>query len=72
LAPTVVDEVYRVLGQVRDGGTSVMVVEQHLDRALDFADRTMVLDTGEVTWDGPTGELDRDRAAAFLREPAEP
>mgnify|MGYP003542531958 CR=1 FL=1 len=72
LAPTVVDEVYRVLGQVRDGGTSVIVVEQHLDRALDFADRTMVLDTGEVTWDGPTGELDRDRAAAFLREPAEP
>ena len=66
LAPAVTDEVYRVLGQVRDAGTSVVIVEQHLERALAFADHALVLDTGEVAWAGPAGELDADRAAAFL------
>jgi branched-chain amino acid transport system ATP-binding protein len=72
LAPIVVDEVYRALGRVREGGTSVVLVEQHLDRALDFADRAVAFDTGEVTWEGPSAELDRDRAAAFLRVPVTP
>jgi branched-chain amino acid transport system ATP-binding protein len=72
LAPIVIDEVYRALGRVRDGGTSVVLVEQHLDRALDFADRAVAFDTGEVTWEGPSAELDSDRAAAFLGEPAQP
>jgi branched-chain amino acid transport system ATP-binding protein len=66
LAPTVVDEVYRVLHLVREGGTSVVVVEQQLDRALGLSDRTVVLDTGEVAWQGPSEELDRDRATSFL------
>jgi branched-chain amino acid transport system ATP-binding protein len=66
LAPTVCQEVYRVLGQVRAAGTSVVVVEQHLERALAFADRAIVLDHGEVVWEGPTSEFDRSRAAAFL------
>jgi len=72
LAPIVIDEVYRALGRVRDGGTSVVLVEQHLERALDFADRAVAFDTGEVTWEGPSAELDSDRAAAFLGEPAQP
>jgi branched-chain amino acid transport system ATP-binding protein len=72
LAPIVIDEVYRALGKVRAGGTSVVLVEQHVDRALDFADRAVAFDTGEVTWEGPSAELDGDRAAAFLREPVQP
>jgi branched-chain amino acid transport system ATP-binding protein len=66
LAPRVIHEVYDVLGRVRERGTSVVVVEQHLGRALAFADRVVVLDTGEVVWSGATADLD-DRAAAFLR-----
>jgi branched-chain amino acid transport system ATP-binding protein len=66
LAPRVIHEVYEVLGRVRDAGTSVVVVEQHLGRALAFADRVVVLDTGEVAWTGATADID-DQAAAFLR-----
>ncbi|HEY3141907.1 MAG TPA: ABC transporter ATP-binding protein [Acidimicrobiales bacterium] len=69
LAPTVAQEVYRVLDKVRAAGTSVVIVEQHLDRALAFADRAIVLDTGEVVWEGPSAELDSDQAAAFLAGP---
>jgi branched-chain amino acid transport system ATP-binding protein len=67
LAPSVIDAVYRVLGQVREAGTSVVLIEQQLERALAFAEQATVLDTGEVTWDGPSRQLDADRAAAFLR-----
>lgn len=66
LAPVVVDEVYRVLGQVRDRGTTLLVVEQHLDRALAFADRAVVLDTGEISYIGPVDDL-ADLASGFLR-----
>ncbi|MGH9211476.1 MAG: ABC transporter ATP-binding protein [Acidimicrobiales bacterium] len=66
LAPRVVQEVYDVLGQVRERGTSIVVVEQHLGRALAFADRVVVLDTGEVVWSGATDDID-DHATAFLR-----
>jgi branched-chain amino acid transport system ATP-binding protein len=71
LAPTVVQEVYRVLDQVRAAGTSVVIVEQHLDRALAFADQVVVLDTGEVVWEGPTADLDRDKVASFLGGPSD-
>lgn len=66
LAPTVAQEVYRMLDKVRAAGTSVVIVEQHLDQALAFADRAVVLDSGELVWEGPSDELDRNRAAAFL------
>ncbi len=69
LAPMVVHEVYRVLERVRAAGTSVVVVEQHLDRALAFADRAAVLDTGEIVWEGPADDLD-DQAVAFLNPSA--
>jgi branched-chain amino acid transport system ATP-binding protein len=69
LAPTVCQEVYRMLDKVRAAGTSVVIVEQHLELALAFADRAVVLDSGELTWEGPSDELDRDRAAAFLEGP---
>jgi branched-chain amino acid transport system ATP-binding protein len=66
LAPTVAQEVYRTLEKVRAAGTSVMIVEQHLDRALAFADRAVVLDSGEVTWEGLSQDLDAEAAASFL------
>jgi branched-chain amino acid transport system ATP-binding protein len=57
LAPIVTADVYRVLGRVRDAGTALLVVEQHLDHALALADRVVVLQQGEVTFDGPPEQL---------------
>lgn len=57
LAPIVVDEVYRVLAQVRDEGTALLLVEQHVKHALALADDVAVLNHGQVTYFGPAAEL---------------
>ena len=43
LAPVVVDEVYAALEQVLAAGTSLLLIEQHVDRALVLADDVVVL-----------------------------
>jgi branched-chain amino acid transport system ATP-binding protein len=57
LAPKVVDEVFRVIAQIRESGTTVVLVEQNARRALRAADYGYVLETGEVTHEGAASEL---------------
>jgi branched-chain amino acid transport system ATP-binding protein len=57
LAPIVVDEVYGNLQTIREAGTSLLVVEQHVGHALAIADEVAVLTKGQVTFSGPVGEL---------------
>jgi branched-chain amino acid transport system ATP-binding protein len=57
LAPIVVDEVYKVLQQVRDEGAALLLVEQHVKHALALADDVAVLNHGQVTYFGPASEL---------------
>jgi branched-chain amino acid transport system ATP-binding protein len=61
LAPIVVDEVYRVLGAIRDAGASLLIVEQQVTRALRLADNAVVLGKGAVQYAGPVDDL-RDEA----------
>jgi branched-chain amino acid transport system ATP-binding protein len=64
LAPVVVDEVYEGLSRIRDAGTTLLVVEQHIDRALAVADHAVVLSHGRVVFAGSPSEA---REAASLR-----
>jgi branched-chain amino acid transport system ATP-binding protein len=57
LAPIVVDEVYRTLERIRDGGTTLLIVEQHVRHALQLADDAIVLMKGEVAYSGAVSEL---------------
>ena len=57
LAPLVVDEVYRTLETIRDAGTTLMIVEQHVHHALAIANEAIVLVKGEVAYWGPVSEL---------------
>jgi len=57
LAPKVVDEVFRVIAQIRDSGTTVVLVEQNARRALRAADYGYVLETGQVAHEGAASEL---------------
>jgi branched-chain amino acid transport system ATP-binding protein len=57
LAPIVVDEVYRTLENIRDAGTTLLLVEQHVHHALAIADDAIVLVKGEVAYSGPVAEL---------------
>jgi branched-chain amino acid transport system ATP-binding protein len=57
LAPIIVDEVYRTLQEVREQGTALLLVEQHVKHALGLADDVAVLNKGQVTYSGPASEL---------------
>src|SRR5204863_2245229 len=46
LAPVVVDEVYRTLQAIREAGSSLLIVEQHVNRALELADDVVLLGKG--------------------------
>ena len=61
LAPIVVDAVYRSLADVIREGTTVLLVEQDLTRALDVAGRVICLLEGRVVLEGEAASLDRDR-----------
>jgi branched-chain amino acid transport system ATP-binding protein len=57
LAPIIVDEVYHTLERIRDAGTTLLIIEQHVHHALGLADDAIVLVKGEVAYAGPVSEL---------------
>jgi branched-chain amino acid transport system ATP-binding protein len=58
LAPLVVQEIFKVLSQLRqEHGTTILLVEQNAKAALKLADRGYVLETGKVILEGPADEL---------------
>jgi len=57
LAPLIVREIFRTIASLRDLGISVLLVEQNARAALETADYGYVLETGEVTQQGPAKEL---------------
>jgi branched-chain amino acid transport system ATP-binding protein len=57
LAPIIVDDVYATLGRIRDSGTTLLIVEQHVGHALEIADDVIVLIKGEISFAGPVAEL---------------
>jgi branched-chain amino acid transport system ATP-binding protein len=48
LAPAVVDDVFGALAEIREGGVTILLVEQRAQFAVGFADRTHVLANGEL------------------------
>jgi len=58
LSPAVVDEVFDTLRMIRDTGTSLLVIEQHLDRVLAMSDRAVVLVRGRVAAEGTVADVE--------------
>lgn len=58
LAPIITDEVYSVLMQIKESGTSLLVIEQHIRHALEVADVAIVLDRGKVVYTGPADDVE--------------
>jgi branched-chain amino acid transport system ATP-binding protein len=57
LAPLIVNQVYEAVSALRESGVTVLVVEQNVHRALAVADRTYVMNSGNVTMAGRSSEL---------------
>jgi branched-chain amino acid transport system ATP-binding protein len=61
LAPVIVQALARVLARLRaEGGLSIVLVEQNSRVALDFCERTVVMDRGRIVYDGASERLRRD------------
>ena len=57
LAPAVVGDLLRFVDRLRDEGTTLLVVEQSVNVALDIADRAVFLERGQVRFSGPAADL---------------
>jgi branched-chain amino acid transport system ATP-binding protein len=68
LAPIVTQEIFRKLVQLREAGTTILLVEQNALAAFRISDRCYVMETGAITLQGPVGELvkNKDVQRAYL------
>jgi len=53
LSPLLVMEVFKTVRELRDRGTTILLVEQDIKRALEMADRAYLLENGRVVLEGP-------------------
>ena len=64
LAPRVIQALYATIAEITAEGTTVVLVEQDVGRALEVADRAYCLLEGRVSLEGPTADLARDQVVA--------
>jgi branched-chain amino acid transport system ATP-binding protein len=57
LAPILVEQIFDIIREINESGTSIIQVEQNALMALSIADRGYVLDTGRVALEGSSDDL---------------
>ncbi|MBV8161561.1 MAG: ABC transporter ATP-binding protein [Acidimicrobiia bacterium] len=70
LAPAAVDSVFDALEDIRGRGTTLVVIEQHVDRALALADLVVLLVKGRVVFRGSAAEVGEEVERLLPGEPA--
>lgn len=60
LAPLLVKEIFKIVETIKKQGTTILLVEQNANQALQIADRAYVLETGKVIKSGHASELLQD------------
>jgi branched-chain amino acid transport system ATP-binding protein len=67
LAPLVVAEIWRVIGEIRAGGIATLIVDRDWKRVLAQADHAVVLQKGQVVLEGPADAVrERPELAGYL------
>ena len=57
LAPILVQQIFDIIKELHDAGTTILLVEQNAEMALQIADRAYVLESGRITVSGTGKEL---------------
>lgn len=60
LAPIVVEQIFAALRRLADTGVAMLVVEQYVSQALEFATEAHVVRRGALVYSGPAQELNQD------------
>lgn len=70
LAPLIVKQIFEILQQINEEGTTILLVEQNAQLALNLTDRGYVMETGEITIEGASDDLLADERVrqAYLGE----
>ena len=57
LAPILVEQIFDIIRELHKAGTTILLVEQNAEMALDIADRAYVLESGSIALSGTGHEL---------------
>jgi branched-chain amino acid transport system ATP-binding protein len=70
LSPIFVEEIFHIIQEISESGTTVLLVEQNAKKALSIADRAYVLETGNIVLSGDANVLMNDESIkkAYLGE----
>ncbi|MCY3549640.1 MAG: ABC transporter ATP-binding protein [Candidatus Poribacteria bacterium] len=70
LAPLIVKQIFEIIEQINADGTTILLVEQNAQIALQVTDRGYVMETGEITIEGTSDDLLADERVrqAYLGE----
>lgn len=60
LAPIIVEDIFDVIERIRESGVSVLMVEQHVEMALETADHAYILEMGKIVAAGAAADLTED------------
>lgn len=60
LAPLLVQEIFNIIQTIKASGTTILLVEQNANQALQVADRAYVLETGKIIMSGKASDLLED------------
>ena len=68
LAPIIVADIFRIVGELKAAGVSVLLVEQNAQAALKIADRAYVMELGEFILDGAAADIAQNQrvVASYL------
>jgi branched-chain amino acid transport system ATP-binding protein len=68
LAPKLIAQIFSIIREIHDQGTTILLVEQNAAQALKAADHAYILETGEIVRDGEGSVLAQDDSikAAYL------
>jgi branched-chain amino acid transport system ATP-binding protein len=62
LAPLIRREIWRCIGELRQLGLSILIIDKNLVELADHADRAYIVEKGRIAWQGAPGDVLRDAA----------